>query len=67
MNDSMTYYYIADLIQRYHIRKIILGWPKKQKNVQEKISKFMESLNYIIENQRIEIITVGEDYSSVQS
>nr|MBR6100087.1 hypothetical protein [bacterium] len=63
----MTYYYIADLIQRYHIRKIILGWPKKQKDVQEKISKFMESLNYIIENQRIEIITVGEDYSSVQS
>jgi transposase len=38
-----------------------------QKDVQEKISKFMESLNYIIENQRIEIITVGEDYSSVQS
>jgi RNase H-fold protein (predicted Holliday junction resolvase) len=67
MNDSMTYYYIADLIQRYHIRKIVLGWPKKQKDVQEKISKFMESLNYIIENQRIEIITVGEDYSSVQS
>jgi RNase H-fold protein (predicted Holliday junction resolvase) len=67
MNDSMTYYYIADLIQRYHIRKIILGWPKKQKDVQEKISKFMESLNYIIENQRIEIITIGEDYSSVQS
>ena len=24
MNDAMTYYYIADLIQRYHIRKIIL-------------------------------------------
>ncbi len=24
MNDEMTYYYIADLIQRYHIKKIIL-------------------------------------------
>ena len=24
MNDAMTYYYIADLIQRYHIRKIVL-------------------------------------------
>jgi RNase H-fold protein (predicted Holliday junction resolvase) len=67
MNDSMTYYYIADLIQRYHIRKIILWWPNRQKDVQEKITKFMESLNYIIENQRIEIITVNEDYSSVQS
>jgi len=27
----------------------------------------MESLNYIIENQRIEIATVDEDFSSVQS
>jgi RNase H-fold protein (predicted Holliday junction resolvase) len=67
MNDSMTYYYIADLIQRYHIRKIVLWWPNRQKDVQEKITKFMESLNYIIENQRIDIITVNEDYSSVQS
>ena len=67
LNHSMTYYYIADLIQRYHIRKIILWWPKKQKDVQEKITKFMESLNYIIENQRIEIITVEEDFTSVQS
>jgi RNase H-fold protein (predicted Holliday junction resolvase) len=67
MNDSMTYYYIADLIQRYHIRKIILWWPKKQEDIQQKISKFMQSLNYIIENQRIEIETVEEDFTSVQS
>ena len=67
MNDEMTYYYIADIIQRYHIRKIILGRPSKQKDIQEKISKFMASLNYIIENQKIEILTVAEDYTSVQS
>ena len=67
MNDEMTYYYIADIIQRYHIRKIILGRPSKQKDIQEKISQFMASLNYIIENQKIEILTVEEDYTSVQS
>lgn len=67
MNDEMTYYYIADLIQRYHIRKIVLGRPSRQKDIQEKISKFMQSLNYIIENQRIEILTVEEDYTSVKS
>ena len=67
MNDEMTYYYIADLIQRYHIRKIVLGRPSRQKDVQEKISKFIQSLNYIIENQRIEILTVEEDYTSIQS
>ena len=31
------------------------------------ITKFMTSLNYIIENQRIEIETVDEDFTSVQS
>ena len=67
MNDAMTYYYIADLIQRYHIRKIVLGWPSKQKDIQEYITKFMTSLNYIIENQRIDIETVDEDFTSVQS
>lgn len=67
MNDAMTYYYIADLIQRYHIRKIVLGWPSKQKDIQDYITKFMTSLNYIIENQRIEIETVDEDFTSVQS
>ncbi len=67
MNDEMTYYYIADLIQRYHVRKIVLGRPKKQQDIQEKITKFMQSLNYIIENQKIEIETVEEDFTSVQS
>lgn len=67
MNDAMTYYYIADLIQRYHIRKIVLWWPTKQKDIQEKITQFMQSLNYIIENQRIEIETIDEDFTSVQS
>lgn len=67
MNDEMTYYYIADLIQRYHIRKIVLGRPSRQKDVQEKITKFIQSLNYIVEQQKIEILTVEEDYTSVQS
>lgn len=67
MNDEMTYYYMADLIQRYYIKKIIIGRPRKQIDIQEKITKFIHSLNYIIERQEIEIITVEEDYTSVQS
>lgn len=67
MNDEMTYYYIADLIQRYHIKKIILWWPSKQADIQDHITKFMHSLNYLIENKKIEILTIEEDYSSVQS
>ena len=67
INDQMIYFHIADLIQRYNIRIIVLWWPSKQKDIQEKITKFMTSLNYIIEKDQIVIDTVEEDYTSVES
>ena len=67
INDQMTYFHIADLIQRYHVKNIVLWWPSKQKDIQEKITKFMTSLNYIIEKDEITIETVEEDYTSVES
>ncbi|MCF7834983.1 Holliday junction resolvase RuvX [Candidatus Gracilibacteria bacterium] len=67
LNDKMTYFNIADIITRYQIKSIVIGRPKKQKDIQEKIQDFIKSLNYIIENQEIQIHTVEEDYTSVQS
>lgn len=67
LNDSMIYFNISDVIQRHNIRKIILGRPKKQKNIQEKITEFIKNLEYIIDTKRIEIDTIEEDYTSVQS
>ena len=67
INDQMTYFHIADLIQRYHVKTIVLWRPSKQKDIQEKITKFMTSLNYIIEKDEITIETIDEDYTSVES
>lgn len=67
MNDQMIYFHIADLIKRYGVKTIVLWRPSKQKDIQEKISKFMNSLNYIIEKDEITIETVEEDYTSVES
>ena len=39
----------------------------KQKDIQEKIAKFINNLNYIIEKDEIIIETIDEDYSSVES
>ena len=65
MNDAMLYFHISDMIQRYHIRTIVLGMPSKQKDIQEKITNFIGKLNYIIEKEEIDIETVDEDYTSV--
>jgi RNase H-fold protein (predicted Holliday junction resolvase) len=63
----MMYFNIAGIIEKHNIGKIMLGRPAKQKDIQEKITAFMKSLNYIIENREIEIQLVEEDYTSVQS
>lgn len=67
MNDQMSHFHISDLIERYNVKTILLGRPTKQKDIQEKINQFMKWLNYIIDGKEIQIETVDEDYSSVQS
>lgn len=67
MNDQMIYFNIWDIIQRYNIRKIILWRPQKQLDIQTRITDFIKNLEYIIDTKKIEIETVDEDYTSVQS
>ena len=63
----MIYFHIADFFQRYHVKTIVIWWPSRQKDIQDKITKFMNSLNYIIEKDEIIIETIEEDYTSVES
>jgi len=65
-NDKMLYFSLADIVMRHNIKKIILGLPTKQEDVQAKIQSFVEKLQMII-NPDIEFDFVDEDYSSVQS
>lgn len=67
LNDQMIFFHIWDLIQRHHVKTIVIGRPRTQEDVQDKIIKFMQSLNFIIENEEITIERVNEDYTSVQS
>lgn len=67
LNDQMIYFNISDIIQRNYVKKIVIWYPSKQKDIQEKINKFMQSLEYIIDKSEISIEKVDEDYSSVQS
>lgn len=67
LNDQMVYFNISDIIHRQNIRKIVIWQPGKQKDIQEKIEKFIKSLKYIIDSKKISIETINEDYTSVQS
>jgi RNase H-fold protein (predicted Holliday junction resolvase) len=67
MNDEMIYFNIWDIIQRHHIRKIVLWRPRTQEEIQKKIKNFMKQLEYIIDTKKINIELINEDYTSVQS
>ena len=63
----MIYYNIAEIIEKHNVGTIVIGRPSRQKDVQEKIQKFITTMNYIIEHREITIDMVEEDYTSVQS
>jgi len=67
MNDQMIFFHIGDMLTRYNVRKIMIGRPAKQQDVQEKIIKFMQNLDFIIDKNEVTIEKVEEDYTSVQS
>ena len=67
LNDQMIYFHLGDLIRKYHVSKIVVWCPTKQKDIQEKIQKFLKSLSFIIDQDAVEVVLVDEDYSSVQS
>jgi RNase H-fold protein (predicted Holliday junction resolvase) len=64
-NDAWTMFELANIIEQYQIKKIIVWWPTKQKDIQEKIEKFINELSLVYPD--IEIIKVDEDYTSVQA
>lgn len=67
MNDQMIFFHIGDMLTRYNVRKIMIGRPAKQQDVQQKIIAFMQNLDYIIDKNEVTIEKVEEDYTSVQS
>lgn len=65
-NDHMTMQTLADVVVRYHIQAIVVGYPQRQKDIQAKIDKFVKSMAYVI-SPNIWIEYIDEDYSSVQA
>lgn len=67
MNDQMIFFHIGDIIEKHNVGTIVVWRPSRQKDIQEKINKFINNMNYIIEHREITLDRVEEDYTSVQS
>ena len=66
VNDGSIFFNIGDILTRYQIKKIIVGYPRKQKDIQEKIDDFVKSLEFMLMDE-MEVLKVNEDYTSVEA
>lgn len=64
-NDAGTIYELANIVERYKITDIAIWRPSKQKNIQEKIDKFIKEMKFVYPDIKIE--KVNEDYTSVEA
>lgn len=66
-NDGMAYYSIWEQIMRYNVSTIIVWYPKKQEDIQQRINKFIRDLSFIIDPEKTTIVKIEEDYTTVQA
>lgn len=65
-NTSSAIFQLADMVIRANIIKVVIGYPKRQKNIQQKIDKFIKDFQMVID-PIIPFERVDEDYTSVQA
>ena len=64
-NDGSTIFELSNIIEQYKIKKIVIGWPSKEKDIQNKIDKFIKEIFLVYPN--MEFVKVNEDYTSVEA
>ncbi len=66
LNDKSIFFSVTEIISRYNIKKIVIGYPSQGEEIREKIDGFIDSLFEIYE-KTLEVEKVNEDYSSVEA
>lgn len=66
LNDKVMLFTLADIIQKYRAKEIIVGYPSRQKDIQAKITSFIRDIVQIVDEDVV-IEMVEEDYTSVEA
>lgn len=66
LNDDWMLYNFGDIVGRYNIKKIVVWYPSKQEDIQQKIDKFIKEITFIVDSD-ISIEKMEEDYTSVEA
>ncbi len=64
-NDWSTIFELVNIIYQYNITKIVIWYPQRQKDMQEKIDNFIKEIKLSCSD--IKILKIDEDYTSVEA
>lgn len=65
MNDNNLFFNLWDVLGRYYIKQVVVGYPKQHEKTQKKIDAFIENILFV--DDKIDIVKTDEEYTSVQS
>lgn len=65
MNDKSLFFDVWDILGRYHIKKVVVWYPKQHKETQVKIDEFLKNITFV--DRDIVCEKVDEEYSSVMA
>jgi RNase H-fold protein (predicted Holliday junction resolvase) len=65
LNDAMVYYSLNDIIKKYKVSVIVIGYPQQHEEWQDRIDSFLEHV--VASAPKLRIIKADEEYSSVQA
>ncbi|MEF2176000.1 MAG: Holliday junction resolvase RuvX [Candidatus Absconditabacteria bacterium] len=66
LNDGSVFFNLGDLLMRYRVKNIVVGYPKKSEIIQELIDGFIKNLSMMI-SEDIVIDKIDEDYTTVEA
>jgi len=64
-NDGSLIFNLADIVEKHKISSIVIWRPKRQKDMQERIDRFIKEFKVVYPNFKIQ--KVDEDYTSVEA
>ncbi len=65
MNDQYLMFNVGAVLERYAIGKVVVGYPKQHKKLQESIDAMLEQFLFL--DKELELVRANEEYTSVQA
>ncbi len=66
-NDNMFFYALSDYLVKYNVFKVIVWYPEWNEKLEEKVSKFIQNIEMLVDPAKTTVEKIDENYTSVEA